>query len=238
MRESFATTRWTMVELAGRWRSGDRDARAALEALCAAYWPPLYAYVRRRGTRAEDAADLVQGFFARLLEKGNLAALDRERGRFRAFLLRAFQNFVANEQDRARARKRGGARVPVAIDVAHAEAGYLQSASDGETPERSFERAYALEMMACALDRLADEQAHAGKAEAFAVLRPHLTGGEDAAGYARAAAALGLTEGAVRVAVHRLRRRYGELLRVLVAETVVDPREVDDELRNLLAALA
>jgi RNA polymerase sigma-70 factor (ECF subfamily) len=238
MGRTFATTRWTVIKLAGRWRSGDAEARGALETLCASYWSPLYTYARRRGAGAEDAADLVQGFFARLLEKDGLGDVDPTLGRFRAFLLKSFQNFTANEHDRARARKRGGAISSPPIDLAAAEAEYLRRVTDDETPERSYARACALGVMARTLEQLAEEQEHANKAEAFAILRPHLTGGDDVATHAQVAQALGISEGAVKVTLHRLRRRYGEILRSVVAETVENQRDVDDELRELLASLA
>lgn len=213
------------------------DARAALADLCAAYWPPLYAFARRAGAGPHDAADLVQGFFARLLEKGDLSSADPARGRFRAWLVVAFRNFSANARDRERAKKRGGGRVPLRIDADAAETLYAPEPADPRTPDREFERRWALTVLARALEHLAAEQGRAGKQAEFEALRPWLVGGGAEGGYARLADALGRNEGALKVAVHRLRRRYGELLREEVAGTLDDPGQVEAELAALMEAL-
>jgi RNA polymerase sigma-70 factor (ECF subfamily) len=226
----FKDTRWSLV-LGAR----DRDDRA-LAGLCRAYWYPLYAFVRRRGHSPEDARDLTQEFFARLLEKEWLAAVDPQRGRFRSFLLAAMSHFLANEWDRARAQKRGGDQVFVPIDVATAE-GRLgrEPSTDGSDAERAFERRWALTLLERALERLRAEQDDAGRAR-FERLKELLVG--DGGGYGAAAASLGISEGAVKVAVHRLRRQYREAVRREVAQTVLDPESLEDELRALMAALA
>ncbi len=230
-RANFHTTRWSVVAAAGA------QSRDALATLCATYWYPLYAYARRAGRSADDARDLTQGFFTRLLEKHDLGRADRERGRFRTYLLAAFQYFMANERDRERALKRGGAAALISIDALQAETRYNREPADPHSPQLVFEREWALALLERTLGRLAEEQAHAGKTEAFEVLRGHLTAGGDAASSAEIAARAGLTENAARVALHRLRKRYGELLRSEVAETLPDGREVEDEIRDLFAAL-
>jgi RNA polymerase sigma-70 factor (ECF subfamily) len=243
--ERFHTTRWSLVAAAGRWRpdASDDEARAALGELAEAYWPPLYAYTRQRGASREEAADLVQGFFARLVEKGGLEAEERERDRFRAFLLTAFQRFRANRAADARALKRGGGKAPLSLEALtldREEEGLrdLAELAGGETPERTFQRRWALQVMERALARLALEQERARKRELFAALRPHLSPGEPAPPHADVAGRLGTSEGAVKVALHRLRRRYGELVREEVAGTLADPSAVEDELAALIDALA
>lgn len=240
----FLTTRWTVVARAARWQPGAKshqgDERAALESLCAAYWRPLYAFARRRGASHEDTRDDVQGFFAHVLEKGTLAAPAPERGRFRAFLIASFKNHVSDARSRAAAHKRGGGALSVSLDAAleSAPAGELAALVDpGDTPERSFARAFAREVLARTLARLEAEQVRAGKGAAFARLRPYLTEVGGDATYAEIARRLATSEGAVKVAVHRLRRRFGELLRDEVRATVADPAEVEDELESLRTAL-
>lgn len=229
----FATTRWSLVAAAGR--ADAPDGRAALADLCRLYWYPLYAYVRRRGHAAHDAADLTQAFFARLLEKGALGAADPARGRFRTFLLTACQHFLANEHQREAALKRGAGRV-AALDLGDAEGRYGREPAHGESPERLFARRWALELLGRALARLRQEHEGEGKGALFEALKGRLTG-DDAAGYADVAAALGLSEGAVKTAAHRLRRRYGELLREEIGETVATAAEIDEEVRELFRAL-
>jgi RNA polymerase sigma-70 factor (ECF subfamily) len=240
--ETFLTTRWSIVARAGEWKPGEpapQSAREAFGELVRAYWPPLYAYARARGSAGEDAADLVQGFFARAVEKGDLVPRE-QRTRFRTFLIAAFRNFSANEHDRANAQKRGGAHAIVSLDelasTRSAEEARWQPI-DGESPERIFERRYAQRVIERTLDRLRDEQAQAGKRAAFARMEPLLTCDDAAASYAEIARELHTTEGALKVAVHRLRRRFGELLREEIAGTVAAPDEIDAELRELRGAL-
>ena len=231
----FATTHWSLV-LASRDRA-EPGARDALASLCDTYWYPLYAYVRRRGHGADDAHDLTQEFFARLLEKDFLAGVDRAKGKFRSFLLATCNHFLANERDRARARKRGGGRLVLSLDAADAEGRYRAEPADGLTAEKLFERRWALTLLEQALARLRQESAGAGKGQLFEALKGTLTGDGTAEPYARIGRDLGLSEQAVKTAVHRLRRRYQELLRAEVAQTVASPEEVEDELRDLFAAV-
>jgi RNA polymerase sigma factor (sigma-70 family) len=231
----FATTRWSLVLAAGE--GGSPEAERALAGLCASYWPPVFAYVRRRGYAPEDAQDLTQAFFTRLIEKGDLAAADRDRGRFRSFLLASCRHFLANAWDHAQARKRGGGQVAVPIDAAVAEARFAGALSDRETPERLYERQWCLTLLAAVLDDLDAEYTRAGKAALFARLKDFITEEAEPGQQALAARDLGTTTGAVKVAVHRLRQRYREALRLRVAETVESPLDVDDEIRQLTRAL-
>ena len=232
----FGTTRWSLV--AGATGPEPAAARAALEALCEAYWYPLYAYLRRRGRRPDDAQDLVQAFFATLLEKDWLAQVDRERGRFRAWLLTAFKNFVSNETEKARAKKRGGDRRRLSLDFEEGERRYALEPATEATPESIYERNFALTQISRVLAGL--EERYRGqsveKAERYEALRPYLLA-ESAPPYRETGASLGLSETAVKVAVHRLRAQFREALRTEIAETVVDRREVDAEIRRLLVAL-
>jgi RNA polymerase sigma factor (sigma-70 family) len=231
----FATTRWSLVLAAGK-RSSPQSS-AALATLCENYWYPLYAYVRRRGHEANEAEDFTQAFFARLLEKNDLAAADPGRGRFRSFLLASLKHFLANEWDRARAEKRGGGRSVLSIDFGTAEERYRAEPSHDLTPERIFERRWALVLLENVLARLHDESAQAGKADSFDRLKGFLTGEQSAVTYGQLAAELNMSEGALKVAVHRLRRRYRELLRAEIEETVADAEEIDQEIRDLFSAL-
>jgi RNA polymerase sigma-70 factor (ECF subfamily) len=230
----FATTHWSLV-LAARDRA-EPGADDALSSLCGLYWYPLYAYVRRRGHGADEAHDLTQEFFARLLEKDFLAGVDRGKGQFRSFLLAACNHFLANEHDRARAKKRGGGRAVLSLDAADAEGRYLGEPADALTPEKLFERRWALALLQQVMARLRDEFEAKGKARLFDRLRGFLVG-EKGVGYRQAADELGLSEGAVKVAVHRMRQRYRELLHEEIARTVGAPEEVEEELRALFAAL-
>jgi RNA polymerase sigma factor (sigma-70 family) len=232
----FPTTNWSRVVRAGD--PADPEARAALEGLCRDYWYPLYAFARRRGLSPDDACDLIQGFFADLIERGDLTAADRERGRFRAFLLTCCSHYLAHRREHDRALKRGGGRGHVAIDLLDAEGRYGREPAHSLTAERLFERRWALALLENVLTRLGSEMASAGKAVLFDRLRPTLEGDGQAGPYREIAASLGMSEGAVKVAVHRLRARYRELLREEVAHTVADPAEVDAELAELLTALA
>jgi len=233
---AFVTTQWSVVLAAGR--SDTPRAQAALARLCQAYWYPLYAYVRRCGYQAPDAQDLTQEFFARLLAQNWLAQADQERGRFRTFLLAALSHFLANEWDKARAQKRGGAVQLVPLQLDSAETRYGQEPADPLTPEQCFERRWALALLDEVLNALRTEHAAAGTEEMFDALKPCLVGDRQAQPYAALAANLGMTEGAVKVAVHRLRQRYRQLLREEIANTVANPGEVDEEMHHLFAVLA
>ena len=230
----FATTRWSLILKAGGLDSA--EAFEALTKLCESYWYPLYSHARRRGRSPQDAADLTQEFFRRFLEKGYLNRADPERGRFRSFLLTSLNNFLANEHDRSTAVKRGGALL--ALDDVAAEQRYQFETPGAAVAERAFDRNWALAVMRCAIERLAEECAGAGKAPLFRALQPFLARESDKGEYARLAEGLGLSANSVAVAVHRLRERYRELVRQQVAETVGDPADVEDELRYLLTLLA
>jgi DNA-directed RNA polymerase specialized sigma24 family protein len=231
----FAATRWSMVLAAGHRSSP--GSRQALELLCATYWYPLYTYVRRRVADVHQARDLTQEFFAVLLERNTLEAADRDRGRFRSFLLTSFKNFLADEWDKTKAQKRGGGQRTIPLDLESAESRYMLEPADGLTPDRFYERQWALTLLAQVLDRLQHEYVAKGKQTQFEALKPLLAGETGPGGYEAAARALGASEGAAKVAVHRMRRRYRDLLRAQIAETVSESGEVDDELRSLRAAL-
>ena len=207
----------------------------ALADLCRLYWYPVYAHVRRRTPDQHQAEDLTQAFFARLLEKNDLAAADPARGRFRTFLLTACQHFLANQHDHDTAQKRGGGLRPLSINFGEGEKRFTREPADRVTPEAEFERRWALTLLAETLAELRAEYAEAGKAELFDILKGTLTG--EGAAYRELGGRLKLTEGAVKVAVHRLRQRYREKLRAIIAETVNSASDVDDEIRDLFAAL-
>jgi RNA polymerase sigma-70 factor (ECF subfamily) len=230
---TFATTRWSLIAAARD--AGIPAAREALAELCRLYWYPLYAYVRRRGHDHDAAQDLTQGFFARLLERQDWAAVDPERGRFRSFLLAACQHFLANEHDREHSRKRGGGQRLLSLDFADADGRYLREPSHDQTPERLFERRWALTLLEQVLAGLQEEYESAGKGPQFEALKGSLAGPE--VPYAAVAEELGMSEGAVKVAAHRLRQRYRDRLRATIADTVADEAQVDEELRDLFAAL-
>ncbi len=213
------------------------EAQEALATLCHIYWYPLYAYARRHVPSAHDAQDLTQAFFAQLLEKEYLQAADPERGKFRSFLLTAFKHFLSKERARANAQKRGGGRCVLSLDFQMGESRYHLEPVDHATPERLYERGWALSILEQTLARLRQELANAGKEKLFEYLKGALAGEGVQESYARIALELGLTESAIKVAVHRLRRRYQELLRAEIAQTVVTPEEVDEELRDLFAAV-
>ena len=221
---------------AGR-RSTPQSDRA-LEELCRAYWFPLYAYVRRRGHTKEDAEDLTQAFFARFLEKNYLEGLSAERGRFRAFLLASLKHFLANEWDKAQRQKRGGGAPHLSLDWHSADERFRLEPPDAASPDRLFDREWALALLEQVVARLRGECQRDGKARLFEQAKSYLMVGEEIIPYADAARVLGIEEGAVRVAVHRLRKRYRELLREEIAQTLNDRAQVQEELRSLQAALA
>jgi DNA-directed RNA polymerase specialized sigma24 family protein len=236
MAARFPTTRWSRIIRAGD--PADPVARTALEDLCRDYWFPLYAFVRRHGVSADDAEDIVQGFLADLLERGDLFFLDQSKGRFRAFLRAACEHYLANRRDHDRAAKRGGGITIVSISRLDAENRYDREPAHELTAERLFAKQWALTVLGRVLDRLEAEAIGAGKALLFAKLRPVLQGDKLAGSYANLGAELGMSDGAVRVAAHRLRARYRELLREEVGRTTDDPAAIDSEIRDLLAALA
>ena len=231
----FASTRWSVVQAGA---SGEPEQRAALADLCEAYWYPLYAFARRSGASGDDAADLTQGFFERLIERGWVAQADRERGKFRTFLLAAFRHYMSNERAREGAKKRGGDRTRFSLDAEEAEARLHQEPAEGLTAGALFARRYALTLLERAWERLATRyrEGRPERAERFDVLRPYLEGGE-APPYREVGASLGLSETAVKVAVHRLRGHFREALRAEVADTLDAGADVDAEIRELMAAL-
>ena len=233
---AFVTTHWSLVVSAGH--NDTPHARDALEKLCRAYWFPIYAFVRRQGHGPHDAQDLTQDFFARLLEKKQFAVADPAKGRFRSFLLASLKHFLANEWDKTRAQKRGGGQMSIPMDVATAETKCGMEPADDVTAEKIFERRWALTLLEQVLRRLRAEYVRDGRENLFEQLKPTLTEVSRSVRYAEIAARLGTNEGAVKVAVHRLRQRYRELLRAEIADTVASPGEVEDEIRNLFAALA
>ncbi len=231
----FVTTHWSVVLTAGR--SDTTRAHAALEKLCRAYWFPLYAYARRRGYSVEDAQDLTQEFFARVLEHHWLARADQAKGRFRTFLLTAMERFLANEWDKVRALKRGGGQRNIPIQLDTAETRYGVEPADTRTPEQAFEYRWALALLDEVVGQLEAEFRSQDQAEMFTTLKPCLVGDRASQPYAELAGKLGMEEGAVKVAVHRLRQRYRELLRAEIANTVDSDSEVEAEMRHLFNVL-
>ena len=232
----FPTTRWSQIVAAGD--RADPDAHQALAELCAAYWYPLYAFVRRKGHPPEDAADLVQGTFFNLLDRNGLAAVTPERGRFRSFLMASCAHHLADCRDRDRAVKRGGGQAPVPFDRVVAEGRFRAEPVNELTAERLFERRWATGLLEHAVSRLEAESIASGKPDLVSRLLPTLTGGRSEVSFADIAAQLGMSAGAVKMAASRLRKRYGEILREEIARTVADPADVEGEIRALFAALA
>jgi len=232
----FLTTHWSVVLTAGQGASAGADA--ALEKLCGVYWWPLYAFVRRRGHGEHDAQDLTQEFFTRLLAKDFLRAVDRSKGKFRSFLLAALEHFLAKEWRRANAQKRGGKFNFVSINHDSAEQPYLQVPASNLSPEQFYEQQWATTLLNQTLGRLRDEFIASGKGAMFEDLKIFLTGEKQATSYAELAVKLGTTEAALKMAVSRMRQRYGELLRAEIANTVSCPEEIDGELRALFGALS
>jgi RNA polymerase sigma-70 factor (ECF subfamily) len=221
--------------------AGDSSApatRDALETLCRTYWYPLYAFACRKGYNETDAQDVIQEFFQRLLEKKYLQLADRKRGKFRTFLLSSLQHFLVNEWTRARAAKRGSGRPMVSWDSATAEGLYECDATTDLTPEKIYEQRWAVTLLERVLTRLQQEVIADGKGEAFEQMKIFLWGEAKTGSYGDLARNLGLTENAARVAVHRLRQRYRQLLRAEIAHTVAHPDDIDDEIRYLFRALS
>lgn len=231
----FATTHWSLVFAAGHGASA--EARGAMAELCRIYWYPLYAYARQKGAAPEAAQDLTQGFFEHLLEHDLVASAEAARGRFRAFLLRCFKNFTASEHARATRQKRGGGQPLLSLDAPGAEERFARDLSDPCDPEVLYEKRWALAVIEEALRQLRAAFAAEGKERAFALLAPRLSGARDGAPSAELARELQTTEATVNVMVHRLRRRYREVLQGVVLRTVDSPIEVEEEMRYLLAVL-
>jgi len=231
----FVTTRWSVVLAAGE--VAGHEAEDALAQLCTTYWYPLYAYIRRRVSNVHEAQDLTQAFFCHLLEKHVIARADRNRGRFRTFLLAALTNFLNNEWHKARALKRGQGNIELPLDFDSGDSRYQAEPSHELTPEKLYERRWVMALLEQVLGRLRRELADAGHAEHFEPFKGTLTGEASAAEYERAAATLGITPAAAKQAAYRLRKRYRQLFREEVAQTVGDEADVDDEIRRLMAAL-
>lgn len=229
----FATTHWSVVLAAGN--SSAVGAQTALEKLCRAYWFPLYAFARRQGNSPEDAQDLTQDFFCRLLEKNYLAKADPDRGRFRTFLLQSLKHFLVNEWKRAGRLKRGGGMEFISIDTNAAEDRYAAEAPDESNPDAEYETRWAVTLIELVLTALRQEFAAADKARLFEELKGFIWGEKSVASYAEIAGQLNVSEGMVKVAVHRLRQRFRELLRAEVAHTVARPEDIDEELRHLIS---
>jgi RNA polymerase sigma factor (sigma-70 family) len=232
----FATTRWSVILAAGD--SASTQHEPALAALCQTYWFPLYAYLRRRGYDSHQAEDYTQGFFAGILERKGLQRADPKYGKFRSFFLACLKNFLADEWDRAQARKRGGDKKVLSLDFDAAASRYDREPAHGLSPEKLFERSWALTVLTRAMDRLRTEFTALDKQQLFDRLKVYLSAEKEAISYRDVAAELDMTEGAVKVAVHRLRRRYRELVRDEIAQTVATEAQVDEEIRDLFAALA
>lgn len=231
----FPSTSWSLVIAAAA--NPTPDSRASLAKICEAYWPPVYTFIRRTGYDNDQAHDLTQAFFTTMLEKNYLGNADRDRGRFRTFLLAAVKHFLANEWDKEHALKRGGGQTAVPIDPLEAEEMYPPNAVDERTPESVFAHRWAFSLLVNVMAKLREEYAGTGKADYFDKLSPLLDGDPPVKGYGDFASKLGASAGALRVAVHRMRRRYRELLRAELAEMVSTPEDIDDEIRFLLSAL-
>lgn len=232
----IVTTRWTVVLAAGR--SDSSESRAALETLCEAYWYPVYAFVRRAGHSSDEARDLTQEFFSRVIEKRYLRAARPERGRFRSFLLASVRHFLSNERDWRNAIKRGGGKPVLPLEFDDGERRYKIEPVDDSTPERIYERRWATTVLEVAMRRLEDAQARAGRQASFSRMKGLVFGEAGPGAYEDLAAEVGMTVGALRVAIHRLRRQFGATLRQVIAETVERDDAVDEELRYLLGVIS
>lgn len=233
---AFVTTHWSVVVAAGR--NDTERARDALARLCQTYWHPLYAYVRRVGNSPHDAQDLTQEFFARLLERRSLAGADPERGRFRSFLLTAMNHFLVNEWQKARAQKRGGGAHVLSLDLAAAEERFDLEPTDNSSPDKVFEKQWALTLLNNVLMQLEGEFRREGKGDLFAALKQTLTGTRESQPYSELAAKSGMNENAIKVAVHRLRKRYRELIRAEIAGTLARTQDIEEEMQHLFDVLA
>jgi DNA-directed RNA polymerase specialized sigma24 family protein len=231
----FPTTAWHLV------LAVDSDSSVAgneaFAALCRSYWHPIYAYIRQKGFPIEEAQDLTQEFFVRVLEKGYFNEADPARGRFRYFLLTAINHFLSNQRDRERAQKRGGGRIFLSLEMEEAENHYRRLPVDNQTPEKIYEKQWTVTILESVMTRLRTELEQEGRSGQFDRWKPFLAGEQERSGYGQLAAACGMTEAAARVAVHRMRRRYQQLLRDQIAQTLAQREEIEDEIRYLLKAL-
>lgn len=234
----FRTTHWSVIALAGG-AEGD-SAAAALSALCRTYWRPLHAFVRRRGHDDEEAKDLTQAFFAMLLRRNDMTTASRARGRFRTYLLSAMTHFLANDRRDSQRLKRGGGEVIVSLDEVAADSpnALAHQPANDDSPERDYDRQWVRALLTRVLERMTQEAAATGRAETFAVLKTFLTGDKGELSYTQAATKLGMTEAAIKPAIHRLRLRYGEVFREEVAHTIADPEDLEQEIKHLLAVMS
>jgi RNA polymerase sigma factor (sigma-70 family) len=234
-KDQFPSTQWNLVLLAGE--SCAEKSREALETLCRTYWYPLYAFVRRQGYGTEEAQDLTQAFFVRLLEKQYVRDYQKERGRFRSFLLASLQHFLANERDWARAQKRGGGASPLSLDalIGLGESRYSLEPRSDATPEKVFEKQWAIAVVDQVVGRLRAEAVQAGNSDQFDRFKSFLTADETRVPYRELAASLAVTEGSVKIAIYRLRRRFREVLREEIARTVTTPQDIQEEIRHLIS---
>lgn len=236
LRRNFATTRWSLVISAGEQ---DSDSRNALEELCSAYWYPLYRFARTKGFSADHAADLTQEFFAKLIERNDFESVRQEKGRFRNFLLAAMQNFISNARDRENAQKRGGHLKIFSFDAADAEKKHSLEATSEETPELAFEKSWALTLLTTVQEKLKDEFKDAGRLELFEQIQCFLGGSfHDTPTYAEIANRLDITESAVKVNVHRMRKQFRQLLRTEISNTISDETDIDQELEEMFRVLS
>jgi RNA polymerase sigma factor (sigma-70 family) len=231
----FKATQWSIVLAAKDQKSP--EANEALERLCRTYWPPLYAYIRRQGHSKEDAQDLVQDFFSKFVERNWLGHLQHQRGKFRSFLLTFLKHFLLNKRDRALTQKRGGGKIFISLDGCNAEERYAIEPAETLTAEQVYEKQWALALLEQTAKRLCAEYQRDGKGALFEKLKDLQPGSHGAVSYAELARQLGMTEGAVKTAVHRLRKRHSELLREEIAQTVSSPAEINDEIRHLISIL-
>ncbi len=232
----FATTQWSLVVAAAK-NDSVSGSKEALEQLCENYWYPLYAYVRRRGFSPDESSDLTQAFFAQFLEKNSIEHADPERGKFRTFLLTSLKNFISNQWRSEQALKRGGHLKKISLEISRGEEKYALEPVDETTAEKLFDRRWAMTLLSAAFDKLQSEYAQNGKQELFDQIKPYLVGNNDNVPYRQVAESAGITENAVKVSVHRLRKRCGLLLREEIAQTVNSEDEVDEELREMSATL-
>ena len=233
--DPFETTQWNVVIAAGQEETA--ESREALAKLCEKYWRPLYSFARRKGHSVQDAQDLTQGFFAKLLEKGYLKSVQRDKGRFRSFLLMALKRYMANEWNRAQAKKRGAGLPNLSLDYQAEEGSYKLEPADKLTPERIYEKRWATTLLNEVLSRVEEEYVAAGKGKLYLHIRAFLTVEQPREPYSEVAASLAMSEGAVKVAVHRLRKRFAERLREEIAHTLADTENVEDEIKYLISVL-
>lgn len=232
----FGTTHWSVVLAAAN--EAKPEGAAALETLCRAYWYPIYVFIRRQGYGEADAQDLTQGFFCHILSRRFLERASPDKGRFRSFIIASLKYFLADELGRLQAQKRGGGRIPVFLDAQSAEERYRLEPVERLDPEKLFERRWAVTLLNRVLDRLETEFVKAGKARLMEQLRQFLLEDDGSVTYREVAARLGMSEGAVKVAVHRMRQRYRNLFRDEVVQTLADPAEAEDEMRQVFAAIS